>query len=161
MTKGRKPLPTSIKKLRGNPGKRPLNKLEPRLGQVTGMPRGRLSAGAKRFWRKFAPGLDQAGVLTNADLPAFEMMAHHFDLAIQARKILEDKGLVTMGPKGGLVKHPAAQIFRDNSIALLRYAAEFGMTPSARSRIKTSEKEDGKKSLAEILFESIQTEDED
>lgn len=65
--RGRKPKPTALKKLEGNPGKRPLNELEP-------MPRvsmlrcpNWLEPEAKKEWRRLAPVLIDAGILTGAD----------------------------------------------------------------------------------------------
>ena len=62
--RGRKPKPTALKKLEGNPGKRPLNELEP-LPQVTMLrcPNW-LEPEAKKEWRRLAPVLIGAGILT-------------------------------------------------------------------------------------------------
>ena len=55
--RGRKPKPTALKKLEGNPGKRPLNELEP-MPQVTMLrcPNW-LEPEAKKEWRRLAPVL--------------------------------------------------------------------------------------------------------
>ena len=69
--RGRKPKPTALKKLEGNPGKRPLNELEP-LPQVTMLrcPNW-LEPEAKKEWRRLAPVLIGAGILTGADAVPF------------------------------------------------------------------------------------------
>jgi P27 family predicted phage terminase small subunit len=119
------------------------------------MPRGRLPEGAKKFWRKYAQGLEAVGVLTEPDLPAFEMMAWHFHFALKAGEQLEREGLAVMDSKDQqLKKHPLNQVFRENSAALRMYATEFGMTPSGRSRLQPREKE-GQLSLAEMLFAEV------
>ena len=61
--RGRKPKPTALKKLEGNPGKRPLNELEP-LPQVTMLrcPNW-LEPEARTEWRRLAPVLIGAGIL--------------------------------------------------------------------------------------------------
>ena len=69
--RGRKPKPTALKKLEGNPGKRPLNDLEP-LPKVTMLrcPNW-LEPEAKKEWRRLAPVLIGAGILTSADAVPF------------------------------------------------------------------------------------------
>lgn len=69
--RGRKPKPTALKKLEGNPGKRPLNELEP-LPQVTMLrcPNW-LEPEARKEWRRLAPVLIGAGILTGADAVPF------------------------------------------------------------------------------------------
>ncbi len=71
-TRGRKPKPTALKILEGNPGKRPLNENEPIP------PKGNIKCPtwllpeAKKEWKRLAPSLEAMGVLTMADLTAFE-----------------------------------------------------------------------------------------
>ena len=62
---------------------------------------------------------------------------------------IEREGL-TLVVGGATHKHPLLQVFRDNSNAFRAYAAEFGMTPSARTRLHVEEAE--QLSLAEMLF---------
>ena len=151
MTRGRKPAPTAIKQLRGNPGKRPLNGAEPQAEPATGRAPGGLSAGALKFWRRYAPQLVRMGVLAQIDEPALHLMAEHFSLALRARAELETDGLLVADEVGNLRKNPLLEVFRDQSSAFRGYAGEFGMTPSARSRVKGPEQEEGP-SLADELF---------
>ena len=64
---GRKPIPTAVKELRGNPGHRPLGDREPqpKVGEPP-MPSG-LSRYAKQAWKRIVPILLDMGVLTVAD----------------------------------------------------------------------------------------------
>ena len=70
-TRGRKPKPTALKILEGNPGKRPINGSEPVP------PKGGLKCPtwllpeAKKEWKRLASSLEVMGVLTMADLTAF------------------------------------------------------------------------------------------
>ena len=51
-TRGRKPTPTAIKELEGNPGHRPLNKHEPKpMKKAPACPKS-LSTEAKKEWRR-------------------------------------------------------------------------------------------------------------
>ena len=58
MAKGRKPTPTHLRVLRGNPSGRPLNKAEPEFAaDVPLRPPAHLDAEAKRCWKRLAPEL--------------------------------------------------------------------------------------------------------
>jgi P27 family predicted phage terminase small subunit len=170
---GRRPKPTEIKRLQGNPGKRPLNKAEPRPPAAsTAMPRGRLPKDGQRMWKAVAPLLSGLGVLTEADLPALEMLCLHYSVARAAleemlkdgrieaeddegRRYVVKEGIAVSTPTlDSIKKHPAASVFRENSQAFKSYLQEFGLTPASRVRLKvdTGEKE---KSLAEMLFEAV------
>jgi P27 family predicted phage terminase small subunit len=151
---GRKPKPTALKVLAGNPGKRPLNQNEPRPEPADyKIPRGRLPKDGQRLWRELAPKLTELGVLTEVDLPAFEMLCLHYALARQALDEIEGTGL-TIIEEGKTKKNPAMQAFRENSQAYKSLLVEFGLTPSSRSRIVTDVLED-EPSLAELLFDGI------
>ena len=153
MAAGRKPTPTAVKELRGNPGKRPLNEREPKGRRASGRaPRG-LSEGAGAFWRKYAPRLVDMGVLCDVDEPLLQLAAEHYSLAIQARAEIAESGLTQVDEKLVERKHPLLQVFRDNSAAYRACAAELGMTPSARSKVRI-EQED-QLSMTDILFAKV------
>lgn len=136
---GPPPKPTALKRLAGNPGKRALNDSEPQPERVApARPRG-LPKGARSFWDAHAEKLEQLGILTEVDGPAFTMMARHFDIATRAAKQIEAEGLTVDDFNGAVRKHPLLQVWRENSAAFLRYAAQFGLTPSARSRLSVPE----------------------
>jgi P27 family predicted phage terminase small subunit len=86
--------------------------------------------------------LREAKVLTDADLTAFELMATHYAVAWRAAEIIEKQSLLQKDIFGGVHKHPLLQVLRDNSRTFLAYAVEFGLTPSARSRIKVGMEEE-------------------
>ena len=70
-TRGRKPTPTAIKELEGNPGKRPLNKNEPKPTKKAPPCPKWLEPEAKKEWRRLAKKMEQLGVLTEVDMAAF------------------------------------------------------------------------------------------
>ena len=80
---GRKPKPTAIKKLEGNPGKRKLNTKEPIPAK--GMPECPqwLLAEAKKEWERLADLMNQMGVLTEVDMVA---LLHTVSLMPDGRK---------------------------------------------------------------------------
>jgi len=133
--RGRKPKPTAKKKLEGNPGKRKLNKREPKPAMSANIAPAQLDAAMKAFADRYLHLLQEMLIFTDVDQAAFELMSVHYATAWRAAEILQTSDLVLKDKFGQLHKHPALQIMRDNSALFRSYAAEFGMTPSARSRI--------------------------
>lgn len=140
--RGPRPQPTVVRELHGNPGKRPAAAAEPRPGPAAPkMPRG-LPREARLFWRRYAEGLARLGLLTEVDAAAFQMMALHWQVCQDAMKEMTKGGqagvleLTTEDDDGLERKHPLLQVLRDNSSAFLRYAAHFGMSPSARAGMR-------------------------
>lgn len=148
--RGRKPKPTRQKQLAGNPGKRKLNRREPKPTMSADMQPAAISVMAQVFQEKYLGELRRTKILTDVDMAAFELMSTHYAVAWRAAERLEREGL-TQTSVLGISKHPLLQVFRDNSNAFRAYAVEFGMTPSARSRIRAAD-ETGQLSLTEILF---------
>lgn len=138
MTRGRKPNPTAKKKLQGNPGKRKISKREPAAKRTVIAP-AHLDEISQAFLDRVRPGLDEMRVMADVDLPALELMAQHFALAWRAAEIVKAQGLITKDAFGGMHKHPMLQVMKDNSAAYRSFAAEFGLTPSSRTRLQTPE----------------------
>lgn len=165
--RGRKPKPTAQKKRQGNPGKRKLNTREPKPAMSTDMkPQKKpapqqiaanldglaIEALVTAFAERYAPQLQALQLLTDVDHPAFEMMSLHYALAWAANDVVQRDGLKVKGVMGGDKKHPLLQVVRENSMALRAYLAEFGMTPSARSRVQAPDPDDDKERELEERF---------
>lgn len=133
--------PSALKKLQGNPGKRALKpELKPTItrGSKVIVKDDNLATG---FLDKYRPALQALGILTDVDEPAFEMAARHYSLAVQAYEQIKAEGLTVQGDHRETRKHPLLQVFRDNSQSFKGYAADFGMTPTGRSDLKSAEVE--------------------
>lgn len=152
---GRKPKPTAVKKLEGNPGHRPLPANEPQYEAANDRAPTGMTAEARKFWHKLAEQVIGAGVLRTVDVPAFVLMAEHYALAMRAiDEIAGYAGLTTEDRNGEERKLPLLQVFRDNAAAYRTFAGEFGLTPSSRARIHVQG--DGEQmSLADELFGMI------
>ncbi len=147
--RGRKPKPTAIKKRAGNPGRHKLNQAEVKPKTTATLKPALIDARAKEFSDRLLPELRALGIATDIDLASFELMATHYAIARLAAETIKREGLI-VEYEWGKVKHPLLQIWRDNSKSFLQYAIEFGLSPSARSRIHVNEPE--QLSLAELLF---------
>ena len=80
-TRGRKPKPTAIKLLEGNPGRRPLNEHEPVPPKATIKCPAWLEPEAKKEWKRLAPALESMGVLTSVDISAFAGYCQAYGIA--------------------------------------------------------------------------------
>lgn len=133
--------PSALKKLQGNPGKRKLRP-EPKptitRGEKVIVKGDGLATG---FLDKYRPALQALGILTDVDEAAFEMAARHYSLAVRAYEQIKAEGLIVQGDHREKRKHPLLQVFRDNSQSFKSYAADFGMTPTGRSELKSAEVE--------------------
>ncbi|RMG98276.1 MAG: phage terminase small subunit P27 family [Chloroflexi bacterium] len=133
-TRGRKPKPSQLKRVQGNPGKRPLNRREPKPQSAVKRPRG-MRGLPRKFWDEYADELERIGVLTGVDTAVFRLAAEAFGFAIEAAEQLKQTGFTVDG-RDGPKKHPLAQVWRDNAQLFRQFATEFGMTPSSRARLQ-------------------------
>lgn len=150
--RGPAPKPTKVKELQGNPSKRKLNSHEPKPKRGAILP-SELNAKAAKFIERVRPVLDDTGILTDADIPALEMMANHYALAWRAAQIVNEQGLTVTDAFGSVHKHPMLQVMKDNSALLRAYMGEFGMTPSSRTRLQVPEQQEVDE-LEQLLFGS-------
>lgn len=132
---GRKPKPTALRLLAGNPGKRAINKDEPRVRpSIPACPR-ELSLRVKREWRKLAVQLYDAGVLTEIDRIALAGLVVSYVRWIEAQEGLIKTGLLVKGPNGIPRQNPLIRIGVEAQSEYVRLLGEFGMSPSSRSRL--------------------------
>lgn len=148
---GRRPKPTALKKLAGNPGKRPLNNAEPKYPLINTRPPRFLDLEARRIWRKMLGELSAAGVLTQVDEAMLAVFCQTWSTYVSAVKRLHEEGDIIVTEKGSAYKHPLVMIRDTAADQLRKFAVEFGLTPSSRSRIKV-EKVDEVDELERALF---------
>ncbi len=133
---GRPPKPTHLKLVDGNPGKRPINKDEPKVepGRPP-MPRW-LPKDGKDEWKLITAALESMGVLTKVDASAIAAYcAAWADLRAAQRGI--NKSGVFYKTRTGLIKrNPAAGVKADALRVVKAYLVEFGLTPASRSKVK-------------------------
>src|SRR5262245_24433384 len=97
--RGRKPTPTALKVIRGNPGKRPLPENEPEPEAGAEAPDWR-SPLALAHWPTVAAQLEAANVLTEMDAVALGLYCEAFARWKDANAQVERHGLVVQGQKG-------------------------------------------------------------
>jgi P27 family predicted phage terminase small subunit len=139
MPVGRKPLSNEDKEARGNPGKKALTPPEerPQAERLFKMPPPPVYFGqyAKKEWERTGPKLVKMKMLNETDLPAFEAYCMNIELMINAQLDIRDNGMTVIGHRGR-VRNPAIAAFGQASTAIRGFVSEFGLSPSARSRIR-------------------------
>lgn len=141
--RGAKPKPTHLKLLAGNPGKRPLNADEPRLDLAQPSPPPFLCDDAKVEWGRLVGALFEAGLMTEADRGALAAYCQAYGRWAQAERALArmaerdaiNSGLMVKTSNGNVIQNPLVGIANKAYSDVVRFAAEFGMTPSSRSRV--------------------------
>lgn len=135
---GRKPKPTALKKLEGNPGKRKLNTKEPTPGRGKPSCPGWLMPEAKKEWKRLAEIMAKMGVLTEVDMAAFAAYCQSYARWKEAQEHIDSEGAIFETEKGYQQQTPWVGIANTNQKLMLQAASEFGLTPSSRSRIIAS-----------------------
>ena len=135
-TRGRKPKPTALKLLEGNPGKRQLNMNEPRFAQkIPPKCPDWLEEEAQAEWNRLSKTLFEMGILTDLDVASFAAYCQAYARWKEAEEFISLHGSIVKTKTGYWQQVPQVSIARTNQKAMLQAAAEFGLTPSARSRI--------------------------
>lgn len=135
--------PANLRQLEGNPGKRPIPKtIKP--PKVMPEPPSHLDAYAMEEWNRLVAGLFALGVLTSIDQAAF---AAYCDTYSQWRHVTEElnklkkrggtAALMMITTNGNWIQNPLIGIASNAKRDMMKFAAEFGLTPVARSRISS------------------------
>jgi P27 family predicted phage terminase small subunit len=133
--RGRRPKPTRIKALTGNPGKRPLNRHEPRpLPALPDCPP-ELNPIARREWMRLIAELTKLNLITHLDRGALATYCAAYALWAEALEQLQKYGTMVKSPTGYPIQSPYLAIANRQAELMLRVASEFGFTPASRSRI--------------------------
>lgn len=144
---GRRPTPTALKLVKGNPGKRAANKREPKPKREIPSCPAHLDDSGKVAWGRMSVLLDRMGVLTEADSFALERLCDCYTDILECRKLVERDGrtYTTLSEGGVLIKtNPAVTQLRAADAQFKSYLIEFGLTPAARSKVSAEPPDDQK-----------------
>lgn len=154
----RKPKPTADKRRRGNPGKRKLPESEPQFETAIPDPPSYLTDAALVEWTRVTEELAAKNVITRVDMAVVaiycQAQADLDELEKESRKPEYKRYLKTKG-KDYVYKHPIFADVKDLREQVRKYAAELGITPSSRTKVRTLapvRPADPKKDMAESLF---------
>jgi P27 family predicted phage terminase small subunit len=147
---GNRPTPTAIKRLRGNPGKRPIKDSEPQYDVGLAAPPKGLHPLAAELWRQMMPQLTASRVLTEGDLVAFQVMC---EVGAKWKHAVEESwtGMIYCpagyeepdasgyrAPLGPLRVNPYVRIADEAGRQFKAMLVEFGMTPASRTKVEVA-----------------------
>ncbi len=141
--------PTSLQVLRGNPGKRAVNRNEPKPSTARIAIPKYLNADAKSAWKKIAPELKKLGLLTVVDVPLLSMLCTELARYWMAEAKLQELGAVEPAARGGWKPSPYLGILNRASQRITTIAGQFGMSPSARTSLNV----EGPQTMSSKLFD--------
>lgn len=136
--RGPSPQPTALKILRGNPGKRPLNKAEPTPPSDGIAAPPHLGVVARGKWSEILPILQAVKVMTRADVEALARYCDTYEWWLATRAKLRAEGdtypiLNDAGEIKYIAQRPEVSIAHKLSTQLRQLEQDFGLNPSART----------------------------
>jgi P27 family predicted phage terminase small subunit len=138
--RGRKPLPSNVVRLRGNPGKRRLNHAEPRPAPRVPPCPSCLGDAARKEWQRLSKELAELGLLTRLDRGLLAAYCQAHALWVEAVASIARYGTMVKSPNGYPMQSPYVAVANKQVDIMVRIAAELGMTPSSRTRIRVGDK---------------------
>jgi len=139
--KGRKPIPSNLHVLNGNPSKiKDLGKNEPKPAPIVpGMPDW-LDDIAVREWERLAPKLTRLGLLTEIDYIPFAILVQEYSDMIQLRYYIKEHGRTyeheNVKGNANETTRPEVYMLQKCILNIKAYCVEFGLTASSRGRIQ-------------------------
>jgi len=160
---GPKPLPSNVHQLRGNPSKKPLGSLFDELRpevEIPGSPSW-IWPEAKKEWKRISVELERYGLISKLDRAALvlycqawakmvwaeKQLSRAMGIAEEERAKAESEGREYTGGDGLMVKTTNGNFTYSHHWVVGRHAASevkryldlFGLSPSSRSRVTTSD----------------------
>ena len=134
--RGRKPKPTWLKVIGGNPGRRPLNYDEPRPeGELSSAPEW-LTDSQRAVWEK-AIADTPTGLLRRVDESVFLVWVIAKDLHQSAAEKIAQSGTIVRMPNSNMaIQSPWVAVLNKQAQIMLKASAEMGFTPSSRARVR-------------------------
>ena len=141
--KGRKPLPTKLKLLCGNPGKQKLPKGEPEPDSNIPAPPAVLNDYALEEWNRVTPVLLALGLISDLTVPAVIAYCDAYSdwrtATEELNRIRKEKsGLATLiqqTSNGNIIPNQLKLVAKAARADMIRYATEFGGTEIAKIRL--------------------------
>ena len=136
MTRGRKPKPTALKRLEGNPASAATtmpSRSPPE--DLPDCPRPSLAIARARNGHRIAGPLHEMGVLTMVDRAALAAYCQAWGRWVEAEEKLKTTPTMLKTPSGYVQQNPWLSVANKQLELMGRYMAELGITPASRSRV--------------------------
>jgi len=153
--KGRKPTPAKVTALRGNPGKRKKVDNAPHFDVAIPQPPDHLSADALLIWDETAREMEAKQIVTRLDEAALALYCQVYaDLKAHTIKARSEEEFVE-SKRGMMQMNPRLRYIRNLQEQLIKIAAELGITPVARNKVKMIGKGPAQPTKEEKLAEKL------
>jgi P27 family predicted phage terminase small subunit len=118
----------------GNPGHQKLN---PGPGFTPGIPKppSVLKGAGRKLWKRLAVQLHEQGLMTEEFATELEGLCFNYSRAIEAEKVLKEKGMTFETEKGYVGQRPEVSIAQKSWQAVNTFAAKFGLSPADQGKI--------------------------
>jgi P27 family predicted phage terminase small subunit len=136
---GRKPLPTHLKLVKGTARPHRLNKAEPKPVVAMPEPPGHLDEAAGAKFVEMAALLARHGVMTELDTGALARYVVIWHRWLEAEAEVKRRGPVVKTSNDNIIQNPFLAVANKCLAQMAQIEAEFGLTPSSRSRIRMAE----------------------
>lgn len=135
MAVGRPPIPTHLKIIRGNPGRRKLNKNEPKpVGDLKDAP-AHFDEELREVWA-YAIEHAPAGLLKKIDSAVLETWCTAHVLHRKAVSMVRVGGLLVKPPHSDIpIQSPFLPIVNKQALIMMRAVDHLGFSPASRTRI--------------------------
>lgn len=148
--RGPKPLPANVHLMHGNASKKPLSSLLDGWQPPVEIPKcpSHLQAEARKEWKRVAELLREGGIISQVDRAALAAYCSAWsEMVFCEKKVAEmnaadpkgEAGMIWDTPSGYKQMSVWVQIRNRAYDRMMKFAAEFGMSPSARSRVTPSD----------------------
>ncbi len=132
---GRKPKPSALRRLEGNPGRRPLNENEP--AAVAGLPKcpTHVKGEARREWHRIGKRLVAEKRMAHVYKAAFAAYCVAWGRWVEAERELEEFGTVIKTPQNFLVQSPYLAISNKAQAQMMKALSELGISPTSQAKV--------------------------
>ncbi len=133
-----KPEPSAITKLKGNPGRKKINKDEPKYEKAEESAPKDLDKNGRELWNKLMKQVREQGVLTKCDEALLFRYCEEWSTYKRALKELkkkENKDLMVKAKSGYLSPNPYISMKRESSRIMKSLESELGFSPTSRTKV--------------------------
>jgi P27 family predicted phage terminase small subunit len=134
--RGRKPKPTRLKLITGNPGKRPLNAREPKPAIRVPTCPAHLNPSAKAEWKRLARQMHVLGMISKLDRAALAAYCQAYGRWAEAERKLKETPMLLKLPSGIIQQSPWLAIANKQLELMSKFMSELGLSPVARTRVE-------------------------
>ncbi len=134
--RGRRPTPTELKLVTGNPGHRPLNPREPKPANSLPTCSAHISPTAKAEWKRLAGEMHRLGIVSQLDRAALAAYCQAYGRWVEAERKLKETPILIRLPSGYIQQSPWLGIAHKSQEMMHKFAGELGLSPVSRSRVQ-------------------------